>query len=247
MIDLANKVVLITGAAKGIGKALSIEYSKVNAIVILSDIDETVHKVADEIKKTGKKADSYICDVTNKDKVKSMVDKIIQDHQTIDILVNNAGIFPSKAFTDLDEDLWEKTINVNLNGIYYLTKAVVPHMIYQESGKIVNIASIAGTRVGFQQLTHYSMTKAGVLGFTRALALELAHTNIQVNAIAPGAISTPGATQDNEQNEQIIQAIPMKRWGKPEEIAYASIFLSSDKANYITGELLVVDGGWTIQ
>ena len=136
---------------------------------------------------------------------------------------------------------------VNLDGVYYLCKAVIDTMKSQQAGKIINIASIAGTRVGFPALTHYSASKGAMLGFTRALALEAAPYNIQVNAIAPGAIETPGATQNEEQLKQTLQAVPAKRLGKPEEIAYATIFLASKEANYITGELLVVDGGYTIQ
>ena len=247
MINLKGKIGIVTGAAQGIGRAIAMEMAKVNVHVIVSDIADTIHDVVNDIKKINGSAEAMKCDVSNKKQVNELVKKVISEHGKIDILVNNAGLYPQKGFLDLDEETWKKTMAVNLDGVFYFCKAVAPHMKDKGGGKIVNIGSIAGAVVGFQQLTHYSASKGGVLGFTRALALDLAPHNIQVNVIAPGAIDTPGASSNEEQTKQIVQAIPAKRQGKPEEIGYATIFLASDKANYITGELLVVDGGWTIQ
>lgn len=246
MINLKGKVVIVTGAAQGIGKAIAAEYAKLNATAILTDIDDKVDDAAEQIRKMGVNAEAHICDVTDRRNVDDVAKAVLEKHNSIDVLVNNAGIFPQKNYLELDRDLWDKTMDINLNGIFNWTKAVIPHMVEKNRGKIVNIGSIAGAVVGFQNLVHYSASKGGVLGFTRGLALELAGSNIQVNAIAPGAIKTPGAAGGEEQEKQMRQIIPAGRMGKPEDIAYAAVFLGSDKSNYITGELLVVDGGWTI-
>ena len=143
---------------------------------------------------------------------------------------------------------WDKVLNVNLKGTFNCTRVVVPYMVKQKYGKIINISSIAGSVVGFLQLTHYSASKAGIIGFTRALALELAPYGINVNAIAPGPIETPGTQAlGKETYEQIKRAIPIGRWGKPEEIANLAVFLASEDSSLITGQCIVADGGYTLQ
>ena len=247
MINLEGKIAIVTGAAQGIGRSIAMEMAKVNAHIIVSDIAEKTEDVVSDIEKIGGTAQAIKCDVSNKQQVNELVDLVIKEHGKIDILVNNAGIYPQKPFLEVEDEVWKKTMDINMNGVFYFCKAVAPHMKEAGGGKIVNIGSIAGARVGFPALTHYSASKGGVYGFTRALALDLAPYNIQVNAIAPGAIETPGASGSEEQMEQTKMATPAKRLGKPEEIGYATIFLGSNKANFITGELLVVDGGYTVQ
>ena len=249
MIELKDQVVIVTGAAQGIGRAIAVEFAKVGAKVVVSDLQkDAITEVVEEIEKIGGTAISIPADVSKKADVDNLVKKVVEEWGAIHILVNNAGIFPQSSFEEIDVDAWKKVFAVNVEGIYYFCKAVLPYMKKQKGGKIVNVASIAGIRVGFPHLTHYSGSKSAVEGFSRALALELGDFNIQVNVVAPGAIKTPGATQDGEQEDNpMIQAVPLKRWGNPEEIAYATIFLSSPQANYITGETLVVDGGYTIQ
>jgi 3-oxoacyl-[acyl-carrier protein] reductase len=164
----------------------------------------------------------------------------------LDILVNNAGIFPFVPFTQMKESDWDRVMNVNLKSMFLCSQAALKFM--KEGGKIVNISSIAAF-VGFDGLTHYCASKGGVSSFTRALALELAPKKINVNAIAPGAIDTPGAmgAVNEDVKKQTIAAIPWGRMGMPEDIANAIVFLTSEKSNYITGQTIIVDGGWTLR
>jgi len=178
-----------------------------------------------------------------------MVAKTIEKFGKIDILVNNAGICQFKPFVDLTDDDWDKTININLRGYYWCAKAVAPEMIKQKYGRIINIASIAAGQmgVGFQGLTHYCASKGGIAAFSEALALELAPYNITVNAIAPGAIDTPMAAStktDPKTYKASMARIPLKRMGKPEEVSALVVFLASDEASYVTGDLIVADGGY---
>lgn len=166
----------------------------------------------------------------------------------MDILVNNAGIYPFKPFTEMTEQEWDRVLNVNLKGVFYFTKAALPKMIERRRGKIINIASIAGSVVGFPNLAHYAASKAGIVGFTRALALEVAQYGINVNAISPGPILTPSTkVLDEETYEQIRRSIPLGRWGKPEDVANLTLFLASDRSDFITGQNIVIDGRYTVQ
>jgi 3-oxoacyl-[acyl-carrier protein] reductase len=245
-VKLKGKVAIVTGAAQGIGRGIALALAKEGAKVVVSDISDKITDVAKEIESLGSEALAAKANVADSKKTEEMAKTAIKKFGKIDILVNNAGIYPFKPLIEMKEEEWDKVIDINLKGVFNCTKAVLPKMIKQKSGNIINIASIAGAEVGYLNLVHYSASKAGVLGFTRSAALELAPHGIRVNAIAPGAVETPGTKVLGEVLKQIAQTIPQKRIGKPEDIANLVVFLASDDSSYITGQLIVADGGLTI-
>jgi NAD(P)-dependent dehydrogenase (short-subunit alcohol dehydrogenase family) len=243
-----NKTAIVTGAAKGIGYGIALTLAKSGANVVLADMDESVNEnSAKEIETiTGSKCVAAKCDVSKKEEVNTLIKTAVEKFGALDILVNNAGIFPFKPFLELTEDDWDKVLDINLKSVFLCSQAAAK--IMKEGGKIVTVSSIASF-VGFEGLTHYCASKGGINGMIRALALELAPKKINVNAVAPGAISTPGASagSSEEQTKQNIAMIPWKRMGLPEDIANAVAFLASPGADYITGQIIVVDGGWTLR
>jgi NAD(P)-dependent dehydrogenase (short-subunit alcohol dehydrogenase family) len=246
--DLRGKVAIVTGAAKGMGKAHSIKLAQAGAKVVVTDIDAPgCQQVVEEIKKLRGQAIAVKCDQSKKTDVDAVVAETLKKFKKIDILVNNAGIFPFEPFLDMPEQNFEKVIDVNLKGYFLMAQACAKEMSKQKSGSIVNIASIAAI-MGFAGLTHYCASKGGIVAMSRALALELAPMGIRINTIDPGAIDTPGAStvnMDPKAMEAMLAPIPMKRKGKSEEIANAVLFLASDESSYMTGSVMVVDGGWT--
>ena len=248
-MKLKDKVAIVTGSGQGIGRGIALALAKEGAKIVVIDITDRIYDVVKEIMNLGTQALAMKTDVSSAEQTGEMVKITVEKFGRIDILVNNAGIFPFKPLVEMTESDWDKVLNVNLKGVFNCTRAVAPHMINQKSGKIINIASIAGVVVGFAALTHYSASKGGIIGFTKSVALELAPFGINVNTIAPGSIETPGARMDmNDKSvKQFLQAIPLKRIGQPEDVANAVLFLASDESSYITGQCLVVDGGYTIQ
>jgi 3-oxoacyl-[acyl-carrier protein] reductase len=252
LYNLKDKVAIITGARRGMGRTHALIFAEAGAKVVVSDISlDECQKVVDEIKDSGGDALAIKCDISQREEVDSMVSETIKNFGKVDVLVNNAGVADFKEFLSMTEEDWDRTININLKGYFLCSHAVAKEMAKQKSGVIVNIGSIAMGQVGiaFPNLVHYVSSKGGVAGLTQALALDLAKYNIRVNAIAPGAIETPMVDPikaDKQATESLISRLPMKRMGQPEEISSAVLFLASDAASYITGSILNVDGGWLI-
>ncbi len=244
---LQNKTAIVTGARRGIGKGIALALAKEGCNVVVSDIDEKdCEAVAEEVRKLGPKALTVRCDVSKKVEVENLFSQTIKEFGKLDILVNNAGIFPFVPFAQMKEADWEKVLDVNLKSVFLCSQEAAK--VLPEGGKIVNISSIAAF-VGFEGLVHYCASKGAINGMIRALALELAPKKITVNAVAPGAIETPGASvaTTEESKKQTIAMIPLARMGQPEDIANAVAFLASEKSDYITGQTIIVDGGWTLR
>ncbi|HRY76646.1 MAG TPA: SDR family NAD(P)-dependent oxidoreductase [Candidatus Paceibacterota bacterium] len=242
-----NKTAIITGAGQGIGYGIALALVKEGCNVVVSDINQaTCDKAAQDFSGMGVRALGIKCDVSNKAEVDNLVAKTIENFGQLDILVNNAGIYPFKPFGQMIEADWDRVMDVNLKSIFLCSQASINAM--KAGSKIINISSIAAF-VGFEGLTHYCASKGGVSSFTRALALELAPKKININAVAPGAVDTPGATgsSSEEVKKQTVAAIPLGRMGLAEDIANAVVFLASEKADYIVGQTIIVDGGWTLR
>jgi 3-oxoacyl-[acyl-carrier protein] reductase len=246
-MELKNKVALITGAARGIGKAIALEFAKEGAKVVLADIDiDNCEFVSDEIKKLGFDSLPLECDVTNSSDVQKMIKIIIKKLQKIDILVNCASEEIIKPFLIMTEKEWDNSINVNIKGTFLPTLFVARKMVEQKKGKIISITSIAG-EVGLTYASSFCATKAAIINLTKELALELSEHKINVNSIVSGVLPTEMAEDilsDKQTKKEMIENTPLGRIGKPKDIARTAVFLASEKSNYITGHNLVVDGGW---
>ncbi|MBN2251779.1 MAG: SDR family oxidoreductase [Candidatus Altiarchaeota archaeon] len=245
-MGLKGKCAVVTGAAKGIGEGIARRLAMEGANVVLSDIDlEGCRKAAEKIRKeSGVKAIANKCDVSVAGEVKDMVKEALDEFRRIDVLVNNAGIYPFKPFLELTEADWDKVLSTNLKSAFMCSREAAKAMA--DGGRIINISSVAA-RIGYAGLAHYCASKAGMEGLTRAMALELAPRKIKVNAVAPGAIDTPGAGMDEATRRETLALIPLGRIGLPADVAGCAAFLASKDADYITGQVLVVDGGWTVQ
>lgn len=247
-MSLKGKVAIVTGARRGIGKGIALAFAKAGADVVVSDIDlKDCEKVAKEIESLGQQALAVKADVTNYEEVDQMVKSTLKKFSKIDILVNNAGILIYKPFLEITEDVWDKTLDTNLKGYFLCAQRVAKEMIKHKKGKIINIASVAGS-IAYPQLAHYCASKGGIIIFTKVMANELATYKINVNSISPGATETPmtqGMLNDPKTREGFIKNIPWGRIGKPEDIANTAVFLASDDADYLTGVNVVVDGGMT--
>ncbi len=238
---LKDKVVLITGSSRGIGKAIALELNKKGCKVIINyskdkDNAEQVAKLVNSI--------AIKADVSNFEECKSMVDEIISKYGKIDFLINNAGMVQDKTFRNMTKEEWHKVIDVDLNSMFNVTKQVIENMVNQNYGKIINISSVSG-QIGFFGQTNYSAAKAGVIGFTKSLSREVASKGITVNAIAPGIIDKGlGKKIPKEVLDKYLENVPLKRMGKTEEIAHAVVFLLEN--DYITGQVINVNGGLLI-
>lgn len=244
-MSLSGKVALITGGSRGIGREIAIELSKhgVNIAITYNNNEVKAKETVDEIQKNGAKGIYIKVDVSKEEDVLKMIETVKNQLGSIDILVNNAGINKDNLLMRMKTDEWDDVINTNLKGTYLCTKAVVRNMIKEKYGKVINIASIAGVAGNFGQ-TNYSASKAGIIGFTKSLAKELASRGINVNAVAPGLIQTDMAKAlKDDIKDSLVKNIPMGRLGSTKDIANIVVFLASEKSDYITGQVINVDGG----
>ena len=244
MKNLKGKYCIVTGAGKGIGAAIAKRFLEEEAagVAILEWNGELAAQTAKELDPTGKKVIAVKCDVSNDEQVKAAVETVLATFGRIDVLVNNAGIIRDKIFHKMTDDDWYSVINVNLNGIYLMCKYIVPGMREQESGSIINISSTS--LMGNPGQANYSATKAGMQGFTRTMAKELARKNVRMNCVAPGYIDTEMMRSIGEEKFQAACARhPMKRMGSPDELAAVVTFLATDDASWVTGQTIVASGG----
>lgn len=242
---LKDKVALVTGASRGIGKAIALSFSREGAFVIINynGNKEKAEEVKNEIIEKGGKAEIYQCNVAKGDEAKEMIDSIIKTYGKLDILVNNAGITKDGLIMKLSEDDFNDVIDINLKGAFLCTKHVARQMMKQRSGRIINMSSVVGV-MGNAGQVNYSASKAGIIGLTKSLAKEIGSRGVTVNAVAPGYIDTDMTNQLSDSvKEKILEGVPLKRMGKPEDIAEACTFLASDKASYITGQVIGINGG----
>jgi len=244
MGTLDGKVAVVTGAARGIGRAIAEELSNAGADIALCDLKaEWLNETAEAVKKNGRKAACFAVDVSDAKGVENTVSEIIKAMGKIDVMVNNAGITKDTLLIRMKEEDWDAVISVNLKGTFLFTKAVARPMMKQESGAIVNISSIIGL-IGNAGQCNYAASKAGVIALTKSAAKELASRGIRVNAVAPGFIETKMTEVLSEDvRNKMMEVIPMKRFGTPADVARAVLFLAGDASSYMTGQVLTVSGG----
>lgn len=242
---LAGEIALVTGGSRGIGRAVSLALAKEGAEVIINYVSNAAaaEQVVQEIEKAGGKAMAVAFDVGNAVQTQEAIEKILKDKKRISILVNNAGITRDGLLLRYDLDQWDQVVNTNLKGAFVASQAVIRAMMKERKGSIIHMSSIVGI-TGNPGQAAYCAAKAGLIGLTKSMAKELASRNIRVNAVAPGYIETDmtGALND-EQRQAILKEIPLARVGKPEEIADAVLYLASPQSSYVTGQVIVVDGG----
>ncbi len=241
---LKDKVAIVTGGAQGIGRAIAATFAQEGAAVVITDVNkEGAEALAQEITSQGGRALAVEADVRSEDDAQKVVDATLKNFQHIDILVNNAGIVRDYLVVSMKPKDWQDVIDINLGGVYNFSKKVIRPMLMARSGKIINIASLTGITGGRGQ-ANYAASKAGIIAFTRALALELAPKGITLNAVAPGMVVTRMSERVRSFTQDKVKSlIPLARYGQPEDIARAVLFLASPDADYITGQVIVVDGG----
>ncbi len=240
-----NKTVFVTGGSRGIGKEVALKFAENGYNVVINYVSSktNVEELKSEFENKGVKALIMQADVTDKEKIEEVVKKAIEEFGSIDVLVNNAGITKDNLLMRMSEEEFDKVIEINLKGTYIVTKAVTKYMMKKRKGSIINLSSVVGV-AGNAGQSNYSASKAGIIGFTKSIAKELASRNIRSNAVAPGFIATDmTAVLSDEVKENIHNQIPLKRMGTAREVANLIYFLGSDESSYITGQVINVDGG----
>jgi 3-oxoacyl-[acyl-carrier protein] reductase len=240
---LRGKTAVITGGARGIGKVTALTLAAAGANVALLDVMDEVKAAAAEIAAQGVRAEGYVADVTNTEQVTPIMKDIHAAFGSVDILVNNAGITRDNLLLRMTDEEWDKVLSINLRGAFVCTRAAARYMLKQQSGRIINIASVVGV-IGNAGQCNYSASKAGLIGFTKSVARELASRNINVNAVAPGYVKTAMTEKlPDKAKEAILSLIPLQRLSEPQDVANAVRFLAGEESSYITGHVLHVDGG----
>jgi 3-oxoacyl-[acyl-carrier protein] reductase len=247
-MGLFDRIAIVTGSGRGIGRVIALKLAEVGATVVVNDVGDAkpLEAVAEEIRAMGRQSLPILADVTSSSDVAKLVEETIASYGKIDILVNNAGIARDQLLLRMSEEDWDRVLAVDLKSVFLCTKAVLKHMVKQRWGRIISIASIVGI-VGNPGQANYAAAKAGIIGFTRTIAKEVASRSITVNAIAPGFIDTEMTQRLKEEwKQEIKQQIPLGYFGSPRDVAEAVAFLASEEARYITGQVLGVDGGMAL-
>jgi 3-oxoacyl-[acyl-carrier protein] reductase len=244
MFDLTGKVAIVTGGSRGIGRAISLSLVRQGARVVLADVlGEAAQGLADEIVRGGGQAEAATVDVTVPESIQAAVDRVLQSHGRIDVLVNNAGIARDQLLMRMKREEWDAVLGINLTGAFTCSQAVLRPMMKQRSGRIISISSVVG-QMGNAGQSNYAASKAGLIGFTKALAREVAARGITVNAVAPGLIDTDMTRALSESvRAEWAARVPLGRLGSPDDVAWTVAFLASDEASYITGQVIAVNGG----
>jgi 3-oxoacyl-[acyl-carrier protein] reductase len=248
-LDFSGKTVLVTGGAQGIGRAIVEGFAWRGARVVIADLDLAgAEAVSNELRANSCQVDAMGVDLADATAITRMIAGLEQRTGRLDVLVHNAGYFPLTPFAEITPAVLERTLAVNLSALFWLTQAALPMFRRQGQGCVLVTSSVTGPRVAYPGLSHYAASKAGVNGFIRNAALELAAENIRVNGVEPGMIATPAMANlgDAQVNHDIARRVPLGRLGKPSDIAGAMLFLASDLAAYVTGQTLIVDGGSTL-
>lgn len=258
LFDLKGKGAIVTGAGMGIGQAIAFRLAEAGASVMIADIDlDAANQTVEQIKTSGGAAQAIRADAASAADAGKVAQATVEAFDSLDILVNNAGIFPFSSVLEIGEEIWDKVLDINVKGVYFYSQTAAQEMIKAgHGGKIINMASMEGLHPR-EDLAHYVTSKAGVVMLTKALALELARYNILINAVAPGGIMTPGATAHGlalkasgksleELSNSFMARLPLGRMGKPDDVAKVVLFLASAAADYMTGSVVLVDGGYLL-